>query len=764
MSPHTSRATLAGVLASALVAGSLVRAQVPSQPAGGPASASTREMAALLKERAAAIDVMAVSYVVSDRRADLISRELARPLSVGTRLTLRVMAAVELVNAGRIQDGLMALEALESDAKQNRPDYWRQHEASARMLRATAYMRMAEDQNCHRSSRDACLLPIRGGGIHVQREGSTRAIEELASILRDAPDDLAARWLLNVAHMTLGSYPSGVPERHRISPDVFASDYPLPRFDNVAREVGLDVFGMAGGGILEDFDNDGDLDVMTSSQGLEDQMRFFRNEGNGSFVERTEAAGLAGETGGLNMVHADYDNDGFVDVLVLRGGWLGTGGRFPLSLVRNNGDGTFSDVTRAAGLLRFAPTQTATWLDYDGDGRLDLFVGNESRPDDEHPCQLFHNDGDGTFSERAREAGVACVGFVKGVVSGDYDNDGRPDLYVSVMGDANHLYRNDGPAGSGAPGRGWRFTDVAAEAGVTEPHASFPTFFFDYDNDGWLDLFVAGYGRRFGAGYGRTGGGPPLPHVVADYLGLPTDAERGRLYRNRGDGTFEDVTRAARLYKVVLAMGLNFGDLDNDGWLDFYAGTGTPELTTLVPNRMFRNDGKGAFQDVTSAGNFGHLQKGHGVAFGDVDNDGDQDVFEQMGGAYPADKAYSVLYENPGNGNRSLVLELEGVRTNRRALGARVKLALATDAGRRFLYRSVSGGGSFGGSPFRLEVGLGRAARIEWVEVTWPATGVVQRVEGLRPGRHYRIREGAREATEAPVSSSAAESLAQTSH
>jgi hypothetical protein len=302
------------------------------------------------------------------------------------------------------------------------------------------------------------------------------------------------------------------------------------------------------------------------------------------------------------------------------------------------------------------------------------------------------------------------------------------------------LYRNDGPRGSGDGDRGWRFTDVAAEAGVTEPRASFPTFFFDYDNDGWLDLFVAGYGR--------IGGGPPLPHVVADYLGLPTDAERGRLYRNQGDGSFEDVTRAARLYKVVLAMGLNFGDVDNDGWLDFYAGTGTPELTTLVPNRMFRNDGNGAFQDVTTAGHFGHLQKGHGIAFGDVDNDGDQDVFEQMGGAYPADKAASA--DGPAIGANALQLEAQPAVAAAGVLvqGARLKVALETQTGRRFLYRTVSSGGSFGGSPFREEIGLGRATRVEWVEVTWPATGEVQRIEGLQPERHYRIREGAREATE----------------
>ena len=695
-------------------------------------------MAALLEDLAARVDPMAVPFVVNDRRADLIGRQLARPLPVSERLPLRVMAAVELVNGGRIEDGLRALDALEQDAGANDPGWWRQNESSARMLRVTAYMRLAEDRNCHRASRDACLLPIQGGGVHADREGSTRAIGELETLLREQPDELVARWLLNVAHMTLGSYPSGVPERFRIPPSAFASDHPLPPFDNVAREVGLDAFGLAGGAILEDFDNDGRLDVMTSSQGLGDQMHFYWNDGSGSFVDRTEASGLLGEVGGLNLVHADYDNDGFADVLVLRGGWLGTQGRFPMSLIRNRGGGTFTDVTRAAGLLRFAPTQTAAWLDYDGDGRLDLFVGNESQPGDEHPCQLFHTEGDGTFTERAREAGLAVVGFVKGVVAGDYDNDGRPDLYVSVMGEANRLYRNDGPDPASA--RGWRFTEVAAEAGVTEPRASFPAFFFDYDNDGWLDLFVGGYGR--------PGGGLPLAHAVADTLGLPTDAERGRLYRNRGEGTFEDVTRAAGLYRVVLAMGLNFGDLDNDGWLDFYAATGTPELNVLVPNRMFRNDRGRRFQDVTSAGNFGHLQKGHGVAFADVDNDGDQDVFTTMGGAMPADRAYSTLYENPGNDNRSVVVELEGVRSNRRGMGARLRLAVATADGPRVLHRTVGTGGSFGGSPLRQEIGLGRADRVEWLEVTWPATGEVQRIAGLKAGRGYRIREGSSTATD----------------
>jgi hypothetical protein len=405
-------------------------------------------------------------------------------------------------------------------------------------------------------------------------------------------------------------------------------------------------------------------------------------------------------------------------------------------------------VTRAAGLLRFAPTQAAAFFDFDGDGRLDLFVGNESAgaaefvtqqpsADVSFPCELYRNNRDGTFTEMAGPAGLDLVAFVKGVASADYDNDGRPDLYVSVWGGPNRLFRNEGP--SAEPG-GWRFRDVSKAAGVTEPRASFATLFFDYDQDGWQDLFVAGYGR--------PGGIPLVQDVAAGYLGLATDAEADRLCRNRGDGTFEDVTKAAGLGRVTAGMALNVGDLDNDGWLDFYLGTGTPDLGMLVPNRMFRNDAGRRFHDVTTAGNFGHLQKGHAIAFGDHDNDGDQDVFEQMGGAYLGDRARSVLYRNPGTEHAWLGLELEGVRSNRRGIGARLLLVVETDRGPRSIHRTVGNGGSFGGNPLRQEIGLGAARRIVSLEVVWPATGAKQRVTGLRPGRRYLVREGEAKAHE----------------
>jgi FG-GAP-like repeat/ASPIC and UnbV len=204
----------------------------------------------------------------------------------------------------------------------------------------------------------------------------------------------------------------------------------------------------------------------------------------------------------------------------------------------------------------------------------------------------------------------------------------------------------------------------------------------------------------------------------------------------------------------VLAMGLNHGDLDNDGWLDLYVGTGNPEYSSLVPNRMFRNDGGRRFQEVTTAGNFGHLQKGHGIAWGDVDNDGDQDVFEEMGGAYQSDRAYSALYDNPhataSAASRDWIsLELEGTTANRGAIGARVTVRVQTPAGPRRIHRVVGTGGSFGSSTLRVFAGLGDATAVTAVDVSWPVarTGMApvppQTFRGLVPGRHYLLRQGA---------------------
>ncbi|HXV74741.1 MAG TPA: CRTAC1 family protein [Candidatus Polarisedimenticolaceae bacterium] len=594
-----------------------------------------------------------------------------------------------------------------------------------------ANLRWGENLNCvSRHTADSCLLPIRGGGVHTDQTGSRAAIEYFNVVLENSSPDsdeyVAARWLVNIAFMTIGEYPDAVPQRFRIDPAVFASDEPFPRFVNEAAELGLDRFDLSGGAIADDFDGDQDFDLVVSSWDPAGGLHYYRNDGGGRFAEQTADAGLAPLIGGLNLVHADYDNDGDLDLLVLRGAWLrGEFARQPNSLLRNDGAGRFVDVTFEAGLGEVHhPTQTAAWADFDLDGDLDLYVGNESTADTAHPGQLFRNEGDGTFLDVAVRAGVQNFGYAKGVAWGDYDADGYPDLYVSNLASANRLYHNNGDG---------TFTDVADRAGVALPLDSFPTWFFDFDNDGALDLFVAGYDQADGPSR--------LAGVAASYLGLPHDAETHRLYRGDGRGGFTDVTAQTGLDRVAMTMGANYGDLDNDGFLDFYLGTGYPDYEALMPNVMYRNVGGRKFADVTTAGGFGHLQKGHAVVFADLDGDGDQDVFEQMGGAYPGDAFGNVFYRNPGHGRNHVELRVVGVRSNRFGLGTRVRLAIVEGETRREIHRHVASGGSFGANPYTLHVGIGQATRVESIEVFWPATGATQRFGSVPAGARVVVTE-----------------------
>jgi hypothetical protein len=680
---------------------------------------------------------------LNDCRVPLVRQQLARaqgepenPDKPAKVLNARSQYANELLRAGETEAALEEFDQLEK-AMRGGVHFGRQARGALRFLQALTSLRLGEQENCQaRHTSDSCLLPIREGGVHQLPRGSRGAVQYLSELLRQSPQDLSARWLLNLAYMTLGEYPDKVPAEWLIPPKAFESEYDIKRFRDVARPLGLDLNDLAGGVVMDDFDNDGFLDLMVSAWGLRDQLRFFRNNGNGTFTEKTEECGLLGETGGLNLFSADYNNDGHLDVLVLRGAWLGSEGHHPNSLLRNNGNGTFDDVTEEAGLLSFHPTQAATWFDFNNDGWLDVFIGNETTPGDTNRCELFRNNGNGTFSEVAAQVGVDALAYVKAVASGDYNNDGWPDLYLSCRGELNFLFRNDGPQTPAKDPKGqWKFTNVAAEAGVTAPRYSFPCWFFDYDNDGWLDLFVCGYAAR------------NVGVVTADYLGQPNDGERARLYRNNGDGTFAEVTRAAGLSKVLLAMSANFGDLDNDGFLDFYLGTGDPDLSTVIPNRMFRNAGGKYFQDVTTSGGFGHIQKGHGIAFGDLDHDGDQDLYVSMGGAYSGDFYWNVLFENPGHGNHWLKLKLVGVKSNRSAIGARIKVTVETAAGRRTIFKTVNTGGSFGSSPLRQEIGLEQARSVTEVEVFWPTSGLTQRFANLKLDQAYLIREGEAQAT-----------------
>ena len=640
--------------------------------------------------------------------------------------------ALQSLRAGRWDEAIRGFRFVETILADGNAKLSAKQDLIMRHYLAVAHLRLGEMENLKINRTSAySLAPIRKEGVHSNKQASQAAIQQLSEILRDYPEDLTSRWLLNLAYMNTGEYPDQVPETWLIPPEIFKSDYDIRLFPDIAGTLGLDIDGRAGSIVLDDFDGDHDLDLLISIRYLENQLRYFRNNSDGSFSELTSQTGLLGITGGLNMIQADYDNDGDLDVFVLRGGWLRDQGRHPNSLLRNNGDGTFDDETASAGLLSFHPTQTAAWLDYDNDGWIDLFIGNESNPNEIHPCELYHNNRDGTFVDVAPQSGVAIVSFVKAVGCGDYNNDGRPDLYLSCLKQPNILLRNDGPRTEGdEPVPIWRFTNVAREADVEEPDRSFPTWFWDYDNDGWLDIFVSGYGAK------------GIHEIAADYLGLPHGGEPPRLFRNNRDGTFSDVSRAAGLTKILVSMGANFGDLDNDGYLDFYVGTGDPDLRNVSPNRMFRNaDGK-FFQEVTTSGNFGHLQKGHGISFGDIDHDGDQDIYTVMGGAYECDHYLNSLFLNPGHGNAWITLKLVGDRSNRAAIGARIKVTVSTPLGPKDMYKTVNSGGSFGASPLRQEIGLGNAEAIEQLEITWPASDQKQIFREVPMRRFFRIEEG----------------------
>ncbi|MDA0832452.1 MAG: FG-GAP-like repeat-containing protein [Planctomycetota bacterium] len=591
---------------------------------------------------------------------------------------------------------------------------------------SVAYLRLGETENCiHCQTGESCILPIRGEGIHQHPSGSRNAIKFFQEVLETNPDHLASRWLLNIAYMTIGEYPNRVPPKYLIPAETFSSEEGFPRFDNIAAGAGVDTFSLSGGTAAEDFDGDKFIDLVVSDWSTSGQIRFLRNKGDGGFEDLTESAGLTGLFGGLNLVHADYDNDGDFDVLVLRGAWLGEAGRYPNSLLQNDGQGHFQDVTFESGLGdEHFPTITAAWADYDNDGDLDLFIGNEG-----FPCQLFQNNGQGRFRDVAETAGVTNGRISKGAAWGDYNADGWPDLYVSNIDQKNRLYKNQGNG---------RFLDVAAEAGVELPLRSFPVWFWDYNNDGLLDIWVGSYEAA-------------AREVAAGYLGLPHNSSLDCFYRGSVDGVFTDATQELGFTRVTRPMGCNFGDVDNDGFLDFYLGTGDPYYENLMPNLFFHNQQGRCFSDVTFAAGLGHLQKGHGVAFADFDHDGDQDIFIEMGGAYPGDGFRNALFENPGFGHHGIKLRLIGTKSNRCAIGARIHLTIDDGTGERSIYRWIDNGSSFGGNPFRQEIGVGQATMIKSINIDWPTSGETQVFNDIDVDQFLEITEGIKDYRVVPL-------------
>lgn len=519
--------------------------------------------------------------------------------------------------------------------------------------------------------------------------------------------------------------------------DVTAAAKITWRHDNLATPEKYLIETMGGGGAFLDYDNDGWLDIYLVNSGETPfhkpkaplRNALYRNNRDGTFTDVTEKAGVPGYGFGMGVAVGDYDNDGFVDIYVTNFG--------PNILYHNNGDGTFADVTAKAGVGDPRWSTSAAFFDYDNDGRLDLFVCNyldwnfdknvfcgENRPGYRAYCHpdvfkgisnvLYHNNGDGTFTDVSEKAGIASAeGKGLGVAAADYNDDGLIDIYVANDAVRNFLFKNEG---------GGKFTDIALIAEVAyglnaKPESGMGTDWGDYDGDGRLDLFVTNI-----------------------------DMEPNRLHRNNGDDTFTDATVQAGLGEVALlysGFGTRFVDYDNDGDLDLVVTNGHPldnahlfrdGVNYAEEPFLFQNVG-GVFRNV--APELGEVMKrryaGRGLAVGDYDNDGDADFLLINCGQPPV-----LIRNDGGNQNHWIGLKLVGTKSNRDGVGAKVKVM----AGKWTAVRYCVGGGSYcSGHDLRILIGLGDKDKIDAVEVRWPS-GIMDWIDTPAINRYLELKEG----------------------
>jgi hypothetical protein len=525
---------------------------------------------------------------------------------------------------------------------------------------------------------------------------------------------------------------------------------PGPEFRNIAAQAGLTLPISNGGAttkefIIEttgsgvafiDYDNDGLPDIFVVS-GKGGSNRLYHNDGHDRFSDVTERMGLISDGWGQGVCAGDYDNDGFTDLFVTYWGQN--------RLYRNVGGKRFEDVTAAAHLTqdRVRYNTGCAFLDYDNDGRLDLFVANYLRFDPDSTPKpganpycwyrgisvncgprglpfdrniLYRANANGTFTDVSEKSkiGEPSGHYALGVLTGDFNGDGRTDIYVASDQTPSLLYINqgDGTFAEEAVLRGVAYDENGRSMsgmGVTAA---------DFDGDGRLDIFRSNFSD-----------------------------ERESLYRNRGGGEFDEVTAAAGLAHNTryVGWGCGFFDFDNDGWKDLLLvnGHAFPEvdrLNTAVrfknPMILYHNTGKGRFDDVSTIGGpaLAELHSARGAAFGDIDNDGAVEVLVNN-----QNEAPSLLKAGVGGSNHWILLQLTGTKSNRSALGARVRL---TAGGRSQIDEVRSGGSYLSQNDLRLHFGLGASTEAERIEIEWPS-GVRQKMERVKGDRVVAIREPA---------------------
>jgi len=671
------------------------------------------------------IDPTKIDYLFNKRRSAGMKRQLTQ-MQYPQKLNLQLLYAKELMRCNKIEESIKVTKEIDKaliDYKINLPNNIKEKYLT---LKAIINIRKGELDNCinaHHST--SCILPFSEYAVHKKKEGSQKAVEYLKTVLQINPENYQAIWLLNICHQTLGTPPHKIDSKYNLNIPKINSEQP---WKNKAQELKVNFDGLAGGAIADDFNNDGLIDIICSSWGEGDGLKYYENTTTGKFKDKSKSSNLNKVFGGLNINQCDFNNDGFLDIFVMRGGWFEDQGKIPNSLLKNNGDGTFTDVTKQAGLYTLAPTQTSTWCDFNLDGNLDLFVANESSSRAQFKNELWINNGDETFTNKINGSGLEQTGFYKACsqVELEFENH-KPALFLSNYRGSNKLYAYTVKTG----GNDLEFVDISEQYGIHDPITSFSSFAFDYNNSGSENIFVSGYGDT-------RGELNPTLVAGANYSGKNIGSTP-KLYSDFDLGEKNEIT----FDKGIYTMGCNFGDLDNDGFQDIYLATGDPAMGSIVPNMIYKNIKGREFKDISFETGMAHLQKGHGVAFADFDGDGDQDIYNVLGGAYEGDSFQNAYFENPGNNNNWITLKLMGIQSNKAAIGAKVKLTIEDSNGStNTLYRKVTSGSSFGANSLQLEVGLGNATNLKECEIIWPFPKSIDIYKNLEINKSHILTEG----------------------